>query len=194
MPAVKFLPDYIWKLNYDFQYEGGTLQYDVGCLLDKVKQNSEVEKGKAWSTAVAARESYAPHNWECLQKFLSILHQQLLPIWDHWEYHTMGIRPAESWVNIHKRTGVTIEHIHSPCPMVVSCYLKAPPGSGNIYFRNPLEYHLFGTPQEVDLAILREVEVKTNDILVFPGWLKHFTKPNETDEDRICLTLNYEGF
>ena len=49
---VKFLPNFIWKLNYDFQFEGGTLQYDVGCLLDEVlsqgkQRNSMLEDGDA---------------------------------------------------------------------------------------------------------------------------------------------------
>ena len=53
---VKFLPNFIWKLNYDFQFEGGTLQYDVGCLLDEVlskgkQRNSMLEDGDAFSTA-----------------------------------------------------------------------------------------------------------------------------------------------
>ena len=38
-----------------------------------------------------------------------------------------------------------------------------------------------------------KLPVQTNDILVFPGWLKHATQPNNTDEDRVVLSINYEG-
>ena len=78
--------------------------------------------------------------------------------------------------------------------MVLSCYLKAPEGSGGLLVRDPLESHRSGYPQESQETIWRLIEVKTNDILVFPGWLQHKTQPNVTDEDRVVLTFNYEGF
>jgi len=191
---VEYIPNYVWRLNYDFEYEhGGSLQYDVGSLLDTVRTNSELESNNAFSTASASLESYAPHNWECLQKFFYIIHKQLIPIWDHWGYFNCHITPRESWINIHKRGGITTEHLHSPCPMVLSCYLKAPRGSGNFLIRDPLEYHRFGSPQVPEQNLWREIPVQTNDILVFPGWLKHATQPNNTDEDRIVLSINYEG-
>ena len=30
---VEYIPNYVWRLNYDFEYEqGGSLQYDVGSV------------------------------------------------------------------------------------------------------------------------------------------------------------------
>ena len=37
---------------------------------------------------------------------------------------------------------------------------------------------------------LREVACKTGDVIIFPGWLKHFTTPNKTDKERIVMTIN----
>ena len=39
-------------------------------------------------------------------------------------------------------------------------------------------------------------ELKSNEgmLILFPGWLQHKTQPNATDEDRVVLTFNYEGF
>ena len=65
---VEYIPNYVWRLNYDFEYEqGGSLQYDVGSLLDTVRTNSKLESNNAFSTASASLESYAPHN-------LSLIH------------------------------------------------------------------------------------------------------------------------
>jgi hypothetical protein len=36
----------------------------------------------------------------------------------------------------------------------------------------------------------REIEVNTNDVLIFPGWLKHRVQPSRTDEERIVMTFN----
>lgn len=199
MKPVNYIPNFVWKLNYDFEYEGGVLQYDVGCLFDEIAKkdiirNSMLEDGDAFSTAIASRSPIAPHNWECLQKFFNVIYPKLKVIWDDWEYFDMGFRPVQSWVNLHKKGGRTLEHSHSPCPMVLSCYLKAPEGSGDFLVRDPLESHRSGYPQESQETIWRLIEVKTNDILVFPGWLQHKTQPNATDEDRVVLTFNYEGF
>ena len=34
-------------------------------------------------------------------------------------------------------------------------------------------------------------EVKTNDLIIFPGHLTHETKINKSDEDRIVIGANY---
>lgn len=39
----------------------------------------------------------------------------------------------------------------------------------------------------------KELKVKTNDVLVFPGWLNHRTQPNTTDTERIVMTYNING-
>ena len=72
-------------------------------------------------------------------------------------------------------------------------FLKKNQFGSNISVRNPLEYHRFGTPQEPAEHIWKEIPVQTNDVLVFPGWLKHKTQPNNTNEDRIVLSVNYES-
>ena len=39
-------PNYLYKLNYDFEYESeGSLQFDVGSILDKAGTNSRIENG-----------------------------------------------------------------------------------------------------------------------------------------------------
>lgn len=34
-------------------------------------------------------------------------------------------------------------------------------------------------------------EVKTGDLVIFPGWLSHYCTENQHDEDRIALGVNY---
>jgi ectoine hydroxylase-related dioxygenase (phytanoyl-CoA dioxygenase family) len=35
-----------------------------------------------------------------------------------------------------------------------------------------------------------ELEVKTGDVVMFPGYLKHSVKPNTIDKDRLILGFN----
>ena len=185
---------WLWKLKYEFAYEGESLQEHIGKLIDHTVQNygtgSALETGASVSTVY--NQEHSPHNWEVLEDLFLFLQPKLQEIWTHWGYSNKITKPVRSWVNVHKKTGKTMEHYHNQCPMVVSCYLKAPNKSGNFEYRDPLEYHRWGSPGEPQISLWREVEVETNDIIVFPGWLKHRTQVNQTDEDRVCLTINYD--
>ena len=95
-----------------------------------------------------------------------------------------------SWINIHKKSGITLEHNHSHTPLVITAYLKLPINSGFIEFRDPLEYHKTNTPITPEEELWKAVPCETNNILIFPGWIKHRTQPNLTNNDRIVLTMN----
>ena len=95
-----------------------------------------------------------------------------------------------SWINVHERTGVTLEHSHNNALFVVTSYINLPPNSGYIEFRDPLEYHKSNTPMEPEEELWKEVPCNTNDVLIFPAWLKHRVQPSQTDEQRIVLTMN----
>jgi hypothetical protein len=41
-----------------------------------------------------------------------------------------------------------------------------------------------------EMSLYKEIQVKTNDVVIFPGWLKHRVQPSQTDEERIVMTFN----
>lgn len=57
-------------------------------------------------------------------------------------------------------------------------------------FRDPLEYHKINWPIDGEEHLFRKVETVQNDVLIFPGWLKHKTEINKSNDDRIVLTYN----
>ena len=73
---------------------------------------------------------------------------------------------------------------------VVTAYLKLPKDGGFIEFRDPLEYHKNNTPIEPEEQTWKAIPCETNDVLIFPGWLRHRVQPSQTDEERIVLTMN----
>jgi len=66
----------------------------------------------------------------------------------------------------------------------------APAGSGNIEFLDPLEYHKSNFPVVPEVSFYKEVQVATNNVLIFPGWIKHRVQPNNTDQERVVITFN----
>ena len=195
---IDIIPTLIWKFKYDFNYEMSYLQNNVGRLIEyserKNSTGSVLEVGNSFSTAHSRdnrAEDYQPHNWQELRDFMIWLEPRVFYLWNYFDYDCKIPRPINSWINLHKKTGQTLEHMHNMTPLVVSCYLKCPEKSGNIEFRDPLEYHKFGLPYEPQDFLWNEVKVQTNDVIIFPGWLKHRTQASQSDDDRVVLTLNY---
>ena len=100
---------------------------------------------------------------------------------------------SNSWVNVHGKGGYTRIHTHGPCTLTTAAYLNLPESGGYIEFLDPLEqvklYHMKDFDEEE--FNWKKVEAKTGDVLIFPGWIKHRTQPNESDENRWVLTSNY---
>lgn len=181
-------PKLIWKYHYDFNLEQ---------ILPKIKQVvkniggiSYLEIGDSTSTVTASHDD-RPQNWPELQPFFNWLAENVLDFQiKHHNYVFPESRISQSWFNIHKKSGETLEHMHNGVGLVVTCYLQLPPDAGFIEFRDPLEYHRSNTPIMSEQQLWKAVPCTTNDILVFPGWLKHRTQPSCSDTDRIVMTLN----
>jgi len=94
---------------------------------------------------------------------------------------------------LHVPGGSTPLHHHGPSVVAISTYLNQPENSGYIEFKNPLEYHNTCYPYPIDdeISNWKEVKTKTGDVVMFPGWLRHRTQQNRSNENRWVLTTNY---
>lgn len=180
-------PPLVYKYNYDFQWD--KIKDEVYDHLNLVEHASAVEKGN--STSSVGARYYGPHTWNSFQPFMQWLQQPLLETWERLNYsiENTNCSPEQSWLNLHKRSGETLEHAHGYVELVVTCYLTLPENSGFIEYKDPLEMVKINTPTPEN-SIFYEVPAKTNDVLIFPGWLKHRTQPNNTDDDRVVMTIN----
>ena len=63
--------------------------------------------------------------------------------------------------------------------------------------QTPLQIYKMGEPLNYNYydegMDWMEIPVKTNDVLFFPGWLKHKTAVNRSLEDRYVMSLNIMG-
>lgn len=180
-------PPLVWKYTYEFDLD--TLRPKLEDLFAKVEQNSSLEKGNAVST-VTVDPAFQPHTWMELEKFQMWLGTKIAEVRNCYKFTKNYSEVINSWCNRHYQGGYTEEHSHTYGTFVASCYLSAPDNSGNIEFKDPLEYHKACFPIIPETSLYSEVKVSTNDVLIFPGWLKHRVQANQTDRERIVMTFN----
>lgn len=180
-------PANIWKFKYNFDLQ--LLQPKIDHLFNLVKKNSKLEKGEALST-VSIAEDDQPHSWDELSDFQHWLGSVFEQIKDTYKFENRQSTVTKSWFNRHYYGGYTEEHLHSHSTFVITSYLKLPPNSGFIEFRDPLEYHKAAWPIYPEDSLHREVPCETNDVLIFPGWLKHRVQLSSTHEERLVMTFN----
>jgi uncharacterized protein (TIGR02466 family) len=185
--SIHLFPSYIWKYQYDFNYE--KLKTKIDRLFSLVETNSKLEKGNAIST-VSVDQTLQPHTWEELSEFQQWLGSTLEHIKDTYRFVERQSTVTQSWINRHGYDGITEEHNHNFSTFVVSCYLNCPLNSGNIEFKDPLEYHFNSWPIEPEEILYKEIPVTTNDVIIFPGWLRHRVQPNQSHENRFVMTFN----
>jgi len=195
---IKVLPEVLVKMHYNFDFETNlkskcdqTIEYSKS-----QKEKVPLEYGNAVSTVIH-NSNGQPHTWQENKKFIQFLNANMPYILKEFGLSQQSMVVSNSWVNKHSKGGETLEHMHQFIDLVVSCYLFCPPGSGNLLVRDPLEYHRWS--DVVESAFYKttkyqhpwtEVPVKTNDVLIFPGWLNHKTEKSNSDIDRYVMTVN----
>ena len=187
MSGIDLSPKLVWKFKYDFtdDYVKNLLE---GVIFDKIP----LENGDAGSSV--NRKEDQPHLKDCNVEFLQWMTNKAISVFKEWEYPTkLPFYIHSSWNNIHSRGGETLEHNHALCNMVVSCYIKCPPNSGSIMFRDPIHHYRCMEPVTVGSDPWREIQVETGDVLFFPGWMYHKTQVSRTSSARIVSTYNIKS-
>jgi hypothetical protein len=195
MISVSLWTPYIWKFEYEFDHDlMASAVEEVSSHWSVTNDSSVVEIGDSYSTArVGVYDAdLQPHKLKYLEPFNAWLEPVINNIWSECKFFQINSEVSKSWFNVHKKTGQTIEHTHNKTDLVVSAYVRCEEGSGNIEFRDPLEYHKINSAWH-ESQLWKELKVKTNDVLVFHGWLNHRTQPNMTDTERIVMTYNING-
>jgi len=188
--CVDPFPSLIWKYKFNFRFP----EWKAKLYLHSENNTSHsyLEEGDSYSSV--SSQDQPIHLWDELNEF-----RIWLPniIKQNCKYHCFKDKQytiLNSWFNIHRPSGKTLEHYHNKTDLVVTCYLDKPQNTGNIEFRDPLEYHKSNTSIEPEELLWKEVDCKTNDILIFPGWVRHRTQPNRGDKDRVVMTINIGSY
>lgn len=192
---------YLWKDTYDFNFSSWKDRADEyieqADSMTKANKYDTLEKDGGVTTVVMSNY-YPPHDWDVCHDFRdNWLYQRMDELWERWRLMPIGKHISQSWINKHPPRGRTMEHHHQNVQVAVACYLNVPEHSGNLMIQNPLQIYKMGEPLNYNYydegMDWMEIPVKTNDVLFFPGWLKHKTGVNRSLEDRYVMSLNIMG-
>ncbi len=195
----------IFKSQFDFKFDDFKLK-----VIDHLREAKEYteetnrvtpEFGGTTSVVLLNKgpQYRPPHLWPEFQPFTGWLQEFAEHVWQAWDYEKQTKKMiGESWINEHPPGSYTGEHHHHGSHMAVAAYLDVPENSGRLLLKNPMHMYLHGLPMShttrIDGKYLSPIEVKTNDVLIFPAWIDHMTEVNQSDSDRYVMSLNIKGF
>lgn len=189
-------PPLVYRFQFPFDYK--TLEPLVEAKLNSLVQNSPNTDGDmivmSLNTGLFDQSTDMPHCWPEFCPFVRFVHQIIEQVKKRNLIRGSHSIPR-SWLNKGTKGGSLTEHSHVPATFSLVTYLKATTGTGKLVFRDPLEYHKgnYGFPSYYPEHFLRrEIEVSTNDVLVFPGFMHHYTTPHNSDDDRISFSLDVQ--
>jgi uncharacterized protein (TIGR02466 family) len=196
MSAIDIFPVKIYKTSYTGDID--SLRNSIlPKLLDCYNKTTEFNQGSMRGDGLCSYNVMRDlHKWPELKLLVDFINEHAWQYWKDIGYNT-NQRPGvyEMWSNIYKHNSFIEAHTHAPIHMTASFYLDMPSDGGNIAFEHPNTTLLKHQPYPLDdirygTVFEHEVEIKTGDLVLFPGWLVHKTKPNNSMQDRIIIGSN----
>ncbi|SVB48464.1 uncharacterized protein METZ01_LOCUS201318 [marine metagenome] len=185
----------VFKDTYDFDFVNKHKEkFDMIFTEIEPENNTQLEKGGGTSS-VSRTYTDPPHEWSEFAHFNAWIMDRANMIADVWNFDARcGLAFTESWCNVHPQHAWTSAHHHQGIAIATASYLWVPPDSGRFLLQNPYEHFKRSEPvrEEYHMAAYDwiPVDVKTNDVLFFPGWLSHKTEKNINDEERYVMSCN----
>jgi uncharacterized protein (TIGR02466 family) len=98
----------------------------------------------------------------------------------------------QSWINLHDRGGFNFLHQHEGSLLSGGFYLKVPPGSGALVFRDPRAGVIHGSVKGAMPNGHADIHLSPSAglLVLFPCWLEHYVEPHEADEPRVMIAFN----
>ena len=131
-------------------------------------------------------------------RFALMLQKYILKVFQNngWKTENKNIRIKEMWAIINKTGDFNVIHTHPNCYLSAAYYVKAPEKCGRFQIENPNiakknYYPEIKTKNELNLQVAG-IEIEEGDLLIFPGYLPHKVRANESNEDRIVISFNVD--
>lgn len=101
-------------------------------------------------------------------------------------------RFENSWAAVYPKGAYVPHHSHGNVHWSGVYYVQTPEKCGNLIFFDPKEYALNNEPNDTKWRGNRrsEILVEAGKLVIWPGYLKHESMPNQSDTNRIIISFN----
>jgi uncharacterized protein (TIGR02466 family) len=134
-----------------------------------------------------------PHLSALKAKILKIASDVVLSSIPEAQELNLRMEYSMGWVNVIGKGEGIEAHSHNDCSLVATYYIKAPNNCGELIVlntRNIIDNHgmfLYNGKSELDHIHIKPVEGK---LILFPAYVMHEVKENESDDLRISLSTD----
>jgi uncharacterized protein (TIGR02466 family) len=136
------------------------------------------------------------------KKLLILIKEKACEAFDSFGSTSTTIEYANVWMNINGKGGYNEVHTHPGAVMSGAFYVTVPPGPvGKLTFhRDAAEgymIHSLGTSMDMSTAEVPHTHSTwayppvNGRLMLFPAWVPHGVRENETDEERISISFNF---
>ena len=191
----KFFPEAIFKYKLeDFKNLNKELSEYVYKLQNEDKNGLVRSNKGGWHS-----ENFELRIKDSIQnRFALILQKYILKVFQNngWKTENKNIRIKEMWAIINKTADFNVIHTHPNSYLSAAYYVKAPEKCGRFQIENPNiakknYYPEIKTKNELNLQVAG-IEIEEGDLLIFPGYLPHKVRANESNEDRVVISFNVD--
>lgn len=99
---------------------------------------------------------------------------------------------ARAWSNIQKKGEFVSTHIHPWSVLSGVYYVQTAPDCGDLHFEDPRPGHVAVVSPQVTgrSRVSQNFSPEAGSMVIFPSWLQHYTDPNRSGIERICIAFN----
>jgi len=107
------------------------------------------------------------------------------------------IEMTDCWVNMMPKQVVHSLHLHPLSFISGTYYVRTPRNASAIKFEDPrLSKFMAAPPKRADCRPMNQQHIKyraeAGKVILFESWLRHEVSANQSDEERISISFNYD--
>lgn len=132
-----------------------------------------------------------------LDELINAIGEKVLQLNTFLGFENVSLNISNAWVNINGRNNFNTPHNHPLSFYSAVYYVNGGVDKGNLVFLNPFNFFdgIMAQNKIKEYGIFNSVdwsfEPITGRLLIFPSWLTHYVKANNTDENRISIAFNF---
>jgi len=179
----------IIKTKYNFNWES-VKQINEEMIEHTLKYDSLEKHGLKSSYYNKNTQPHTLEEYDDFFKFIepiiknTIINEWKLPVKDN------DIYVAGSFVVRQIPNSYMDEHDHPTSLAIVTAYLQFPKNSGFMEIKDPYHNHKEKLLAVNEDFLWKDVVVEENDVIIVPGWIRHRTQKNKSEENRWALVLD----